>query len=86
MSEQWTDSHENYRVRSLGEGAFQAEMLYQCKDGPLWIPLKQDGYWADPEAYSTGVVTVQYPLSRVAAKRAMFNAMEINKVHLGDHP
>ena len=79
----FVDSYQNYRVRKLDSGDYQAEMFYQCRSEKIWVPLNEEGYWADEGAYSRpeGVV-LEEPMSREKAKQAMFRAMRINRVHL----
>jgi hypothetical protein len=66
-----------YRVTEIGDG-FQPEQFYQTKEKPLWLPLKPNGYWADPDAYSTSKITQTSVMSRVDAERAVWLAKKIN--------
>jgi hypothetical protein len=69
-----------YRISELSFG-FQPEQFYQTKDGPLWLPLKANGYWADPDAYSTSEITKSSIMTRAQAERAVWLAKKINHGH-----
>jgi hypothetical protein len=66
-----------YRVIEVSFG-FSPQQYYQTKEGPLWIPLLKNGYWADPDAYSTGEVTVSSIMPHEDAERAVWLAKKIN--------
>jgi len=80
MSQEWQDTAAAYRVTPRNDG-FQPEMLYKCKHGELWVPLKEDGYWADPDAYSTGKVTCSSVMDEATARTAIWRARLVNKDH-----
>jgi hypothetical protein len=71
-----------YRVRRLPDGSHEPQMLYNCGPkalGRRWFPLLPSGYWAEPDAYSYGVITVRSPLpTREDALRAVERARLIN--------
>ncbi|QDZ07434.1 hypothetical protein FPZ24_08045 [Sphingomonas panacisoli] len=66
-----------YRVQPV-EGGYQPEMRWTCKNGALWVPLQADGFWADPDAYSTGEVTVKSVMTLDDARRAVWLAQKEN--------
>lgn len=76
----YVESSNNYRVSPVGDH-YQPEMHYQCKDGSLWVPLNREGYWADPDVYSTGKVAQADLMDEQAAARAVWLAQKINRVH-----
>jgi hypothetical protein len=54
-------------------------MKYWTKAGEQWVPLKSDGFWADPASYSTGEITTRCPMSETEAYRAVWLAMKENR-------
>lgn len=58
-------------------------MLANTGEGvATWFPLNAEGYWADPEAFSKGLITRRCPLSSATeAEQAMWRARKLN---LGD--
>jgi hypothetical protein len=66
-----------YRIVELSFG-YQPEQYYQTKDEPLWLPLLPNGYWADPDAYSTGKIAKNSIMTRAEAERAVWLAKKIN--------
>lgn len=78
-SRAWRQETSDYRVARVGK-QYQPEMLYVIKDkGETWLPLTKDGYWADPDAYSTGEVTKRSLMTKTEAERAVWLAMKINR-------
>jgi len=73
----------DYRIREVF-GGFVPEMQYICRTGPrtsepMWVPLNRQGYWADPDAYSYGVIEETHVFSdRAIADRAVLRARAIN--------
>lgn len=71
-----------YRVEPRGNG-FEPQMSYICRGGTeLWLPLNDEGYWLEPEAYSEALVTKHIEMTEDAAKRAVLCAQRINGVQL----
>jgi hypothetical protein len=77
----WEQEVSDYRVSKVGR-LFQPEMLYITKGnlGGRWVPLNREGYWADPDCYSTGVVVRTCPMRKAEAERAVWRAMKVNRV------
>jgi hypothetical protein len=46
--------------------------------GWFWTPLLATGYWAEPESFTTAVVTGRHPLGLRAAMAAVQRAKRIN--------
>jgi hypothetical protein len=77
---EWRQEVADYRVTKTGR-TFRPEMLFVTKDHPdgQWLPLNREGFWADPEAYNTGVVTKWVSMRKAEAERAVWRAMKINR-------
>lgn len=58
---------------------FEPQMRYHTLLGEKWVPLNPDGYWADEDCYSTGVITKRSKMSLRAARRALLRAKHINE-------
>lgn len=70
----------SFRIVEAADG-FEPQMLHTSARGPerVWYPLLATGYWAEPEAYSYGVVTKRNPLpTRADAERAIERAKSVN--------
>lgn len=70
---------QTYRISRDAHG-HHPEMLYWTKNaGEQWVPLNREGYWADPEAYSTGVVTKRPSMTEQEAQTAIWRARKANR-------
>lgn len=74
----WWQSSSDYRVAEVGD-QFEPQMFYTTKTGEQWVPLNEDGFWADPDCYSTGKVTVQSLMDKESAERAIWRAQLANR-------
>lgn len=77
------DYQPRYRVR-WRLGGFEPQMSYivGLTGETRWFPLTSDGYWLEPEAFSSGKITKHISMSRGAAKRATLRARAINNAHI----
>lgn len=66
-----------YRVEEIA-GGFEPQMLYTTKNGKQWVPLNAEGYWLEPDCYSTGEITKHNPMTKEAARQAIFLAVAAN--------
>jgi hypothetical protein len=69
-----------YRVR-LRLFGFEPQMFYQAgQTGKwFWMPLDRAGYWLEPGAFSSGVVTKRSVMSFNDARLALRRARMINE-------
>ncbi len=71
---------EQYRIEPVA-GGWEAQMLYPCGavDDDKWFPLRPDGYWSDPDAYSFGLIAIRHVFeTREEAARAIAKARALN--------
>lgn len=69
-----------YRVEESADG-FEPQMLYTLGrlDGFAWFPLTENGYWADPDAFTDGEIKIRSLFkSKDEAERAIICAKRIN--------
>jgi hypothetical protein len=75
-----TDANFKYRIKVYQTG-FEPQMLSNCGaiEGQKWFPLLATGFWADPGAYSYGIIRFRSILpTRVDAECAIERAKLIN--------
>jgi hypothetical protein len=72
-----------YRIVDRG-CKYEPQMSYSMgnENGFAWFPLNEDGYWLEPDAFSTGYLTKCSCMPLSVAKRSIRRAMAINGVHL----
>lgn len=69
-----------YRIKKYEDG-FEPQMLHSCGaiDVKRWFPLAATGYWAEPDAFSYGLITKRSVMpTREDAERAVQRAKLIN--------
>lgn len=69
-------------VRRLGGYEPQISYTAGIAEGLFWFPLNEDGYWLEPEAFSTGNVTKHVSMTKDVARRAVLRARAINEHHI----
>lgn len=71
-----------YRVLDI-DGGYEPQMRYHASvtGERVWFPLLANGYWAEPDAYSYGNVTIRSILpTREQAEAAIQRARAINEL------
>lgn len=48
----------------------------------LWYPLNMEGYWIEPDAYTTERITKRIKMTLTQARRAVLRARAINQQHI----
>lgn len=72
-----------YRIVRFGAG-WEPQFSYTAGlvPGTFWYALNEDGYWLDPDAFSTGGSEKRISLPKKAAERAILRARAINQEHI----
>lgn len=68
-----------YRIVANGDG-YEPQQKYNAghADGDFWFPLRENGYWLEPDAYNYGVITMHISMPREMAERALALAASMN--------
>lgn len=69
-------------VRRLGGYEPQHSYTAGIAEGVFWFPLNEEGYWLEPEAFSSGNVTKHVVMTKDLARRALLRARAINEQHI----
>ncbi len=70
---------QEYRIEEI-DSQHEPQMLYRAgvTGEQKWFPLGADGYWADPDSYSLGLIRKRSLMSQIDAARAIARARAIN--------
>lgn len=80
-----TEKPYQYRIVEHDALGFEPQILYISPGAKqeIWQPLNQEGYWADPEAYSYGNIRWRIIFTaRQDAERAITRAKSINEENI----